>query len=141
MPLISKGHRHHGKTTIPDVEPIWKINMNTLQEPAERPVGFLKRLRLPHPFVLLLGTVAVAAALTWIIPAGEYQRRTDAATGRAVVVAGTYAHVAATTVGLKAALLAMLLGAEVGYGRWLRFAIPGALLVALVGAIGVVLTA
>ena len=37
------------------------------------------------------------------------------------------------------ALLAMLLGAEVGYGRWLRFAIPGALLVALIGAIGVVL--
>jgi uncharacterized ion transporter superfamily protein YfcC len=37
------------------------------------------------------------------------------------------------------ALLAMLLGARVGYGRWLKFAIPGALLVALVGLIGIVL--
>jgi uncharacterized ion transporter superfamily protein YfcC len=39
------------------------------------------------------------------------------------------------------ALLAVLLSAEVSYGRWLRFAIPGALLVALVGAIGVILAA
>jgi uncharacterized ion transporter superfamily protein YfcC len=39
------------------------------------------------------------------------------------------------------ALLAMLLAANVQYGRWLRFAIPGALLIAAVGAVGVVLAA
>ena len=39
------------------------------------------------------------------------------------------------------ALLAVLLSAQVSYGRWLRFAIPGALLVAIVGAIGVILAA
>jgi uncharacterized ion transporter superfamily protein YfcC len=39
------------------------------------------------------------------------------------------------------ALLAMLLGAQVSYVRWLRFAIPGALLVALVGIAGIVLAA
>jgi uncharacterized ion transporter superfamily protein YfcC len=65
------------------------------------------RLRLPHPFVLLLGAVGVAAVLTWILPAGQYQRRKDAATGREVVVAGTYATLAATPVGPKAALLAV----------------------------------
>jgi uncharacterized ion transporter superfamily protein YfcC len=37
------------------------------------------------------------------------------------------------------ALLAILLGAGVTYGRWLRFAIPGALLVAIVGMAGVIL--
>jgi uncharacterized ion transporter superfamily protein YfcC len=37
------------------------------------------------------------------------------------------------------ALLAMLLGAKVAYGRWLKFAIPGTLLVALVGLVGIVL--
>jgi uncharacterized ion transporter superfamily protein YfcC len=37
------------------------------------------------------------------------------------------------------ALLAMLLGARVSYGRWMRFAIPGALLVAIVGVVGVLL--
>jgi uncharacterized ion transporter superfamily protein YfcC len=35
------------------------------------------------------------------------------------------------------ALLAMLLGAKVTWGRWLKFAIPGALLVALVGFAGI----
>jgi len=60
---------------------------------------------LPHPFVLLLGGVAVAVALTWVIPAGTYQRRTDVATGREVVIAGTYARVTATPVGLMAAIL------------------------------------
>lgn len=38
------------------------------------------------------------------------------------------------------ALLAMLLAAKVSYGRWLRFAIPGALLVAAVGLVGVILS-
>ena len=37
------------------------------------------------------------------------------------------------------ALLAILLGAGVPYGRWLRFAVPGALLVGVVGVVGVVL--
>jgi len=37
------------------------------------------------------------------------------------------------------ALLAMVLGARVGYDRWLRFAVPGAVLVALVGAGGILL--
>jgi uncharacterized ion transporter superfamily protein YfcC len=39
------------------------------------------------------------------------------------------------------AVLAMLSNAKVDYGRWLRFVVPGALLVALVGAIGVLLAA
>ena len=37
------------------------------------------------------------------------------------------------------ALLAMLLAAGVSYGRWLSVAIPGALLVALVGLAGILL--
>jgi uncharacterized ion transporter superfamily protein YfcC len=71
-------------------------------------------LRLPHPFVLLLSVVGLAAVLTWIIPAGEYQRRTDPATGREVVVAGTYARVEAAPAGPKAALLAVPRGIIAG---------------------------
>ena len=72
------------------------------------------RLRLPHPLVLLLGGVAVAALLTWLLPAGAYQRRTDQATGREVVVAGTYARVAPTPVGPVAAVLAVPRGIIAG---------------------------
>ena len=72
------------------------------------------RFHLPHPFILLLAAVGVAAALTWIIPAGEYQRRTDAGTGRTVVIAGTYAPVPAAPVGPLAALLAVPRGVIAG---------------------------
>lgn len=64
-------------------------------------------MRLPHPLALLIGCTFVAAALTWVLPAGEYERRDDAATGRRVVVAGTYHEVPARPVGPAAATLAV----------------------------------
>ncbi|HSL71640.1 MAG TPA: Na+/H+ antiporter NhaC family protein [Longimicrobiales bacterium] len=51
------------------------------------------RLRFPHPLVLLVACGALAALGSWILPAGEFERRADAATGRDVVVAGTYHRV------------------------------------------------
>ena len=42
--------------------------------------------RFPSPFVLLVGCILLAAALTWILPAGRYERRPDPVTGRDVVV-------------------------------------------------------
>ena len=63
-----------------------------------------RRPRFPHPFVLLFGCIAIAAMLTWVVPAGEYERRDDPATGRKVVVAGTYHHVPPAPVGLVDAL-------------------------------------
>jgi len=65
------------------------------------------RLRLPHPLLLLLGAVLVAAALTWILPAGEYNRRDDPVTHRSVVVAGTYHVVPRAPVGLFAAAVSI----------------------------------
>jgi uncharacterized ion transporter superfamily protein YfcC len=65
------------------------------------------RLRLPHPVVLLGGAVVVAALLTWILPAGQFDRRDDAATGRRVVVAGTYHPVDPAHVGVFAAVVAI----------------------------------
>lgn len=64
-------------------------------------------LRLPHPIVLMLAGVAVAAALTWVLPAGEFDRQVDEATGRRVVVAGTYHAVEAAPVGLLGAAVAV----------------------------------
>lgn len=65
------------------------------------------KVRFPHPMVLLLGGVIVAAALTWMLPAGEYERREDPATGRDVVVAGTYRQVASAPVGPFGAFVAV----------------------------------
>lgn len=70
--------------------------------------------RLPHPILLLLGGVAVAAALTWVVPAGEYQRVVDDATGRTIAVAGTYQAVPATPVTLFGAVLAVPRGLAEG---------------------------
>ena len=62
-------------------------------------------LRLPHPLVLLVGFVLAAAALTWVVPAGQYDRQEDPATGRQVVVPGTYRTVAPAPVSLTDALV------------------------------------
>jgi uncharacterized ion transporter superfamily protein YfcC len=74
-------------------------------------------LRLPHPLVLLLVCVLIAAVMTHLLPAGQYERREDATTGRTVTVAGTYHQVEPAPVGPFAAFVAVprgfVAGAEV----------------------------
>jgi len=65
------------------------------------------KIDLPHPLILLLAGVAAAAALTWILPSGAFDRRDDPVTGRRVVVAGTYHPVPPAPVGLLAAAIAV----------------------------------
>lgn len=85
------------------------------------------RLRIPHPLVLLVGFVFVASALTYVVPAGRYQRHDDPATGRQVVVAGTYAHVDPTPVSPLAALIAIPRGmADAGSVIFLVFLVGAA---------------
>ena len=52
-----------------------------------------------NAFVLLLIIMLVAAILTWIVPAGQFERTQDPNTGRMVVVPGTYQTVESTPVG------------------------------------------
>jgi uncharacterized ion transporter superfamily protein YfcC len=59
----------------------------------------LRPFTLPHPVVLLVAVIVLAAAVTWIVPAGEYDRTLDAETGRTIVVAGTYHQVPQQPVG------------------------------------------
>lgn len=70
----------------------------------------MPRFRLPHPYILLLIGVGLAAALTWVLPAGEYARHLDAATGRTVVIPGTYQPVEAAAVGPFRAAVAVAQG-------------------------------
>ena len=65
------------------------------------------RLRFPHPFVILVAATLLAAALTWVLPAGEFDRRDDPATDRKVVVAGTFHPVPPHPAGLVATVAAI----------------------------------
>ena len=62
---------------------------------------------MPHPFVLLMACIAVAAILSYVIPSGEFERRQDAATGRTVVVPGSYHAVPPSPLGPFQALIAV----------------------------------
>jgi uncharacterized ion transporter superfamily protein YfcC len=64
-------------------------------------------LRIPDPLTLLVACVIVAAGLSYVLPAGEYQRREDPRTGRQVVVPDTYAPVESRPVGLFDAMVAI----------------------------------
>src|SRR5215831_20441671 len=71
-------------------------------------------MRLPAPLLLLLAGVLVAAGLTWIVPAGQFDRREDPATGRRVVVAGTYHRTPSAPVGPFATAVAVPRGFVAG---------------------------
>ncbi len=85
------------------------------------------RIRLPHPLVLLTGCVLLAAVASYVLPAGAYERRLDEATGRNVVVPGTYHEVEPAPVGLFDAMVALPRGmADAADVIFLVFLIGGA---------------
>jgi uncharacterized ion transporter superfamily protein YfcC len=87
----------------------------------------MSKLRFPHPLVLLLGCILLAAALTYLLPAGQYDRRDDPATGRRVVVAGTYHEVAPHHVNLFEAMVDVPRGmADAGAVIFFVFLVGGA---------------
>ncbi|HIN50533.1 MAG TPA: YfcC family protein [Gemmatimonadetes bacterium] len=85
------------------------------------------RFSVPHPLVLLGGCVILAAAASYVLPAGEFDRAADEATGDSVVVAGTYHAVERTPVNLFDAMVALPRGmAEAADVIFLVFLIGGA---------------
>ncbi|MYC89332.1 MAG: YfcC family protein, partial [Gemmatimonadales bacterium] len=67
----------------------------------------LGSLRFPHPLTLLTVAILAAAALSYVLPAGEYERRDDPVTGRSVVVPGTFQEVEANRIGAFEAIVAI----------------------------------
>ena len=85
------------------------------------------KLRVPHPLVLLTFCVILAAAASYVLPAGMYERRDDEATGRSVVVAGTYQEVESNPVNFFDAMVALPRGmADAAEIIFLVFLIGGA---------------
>lgn len=66
--------------------------------------------RFPTAYTILFGLIVLVAALTWVIPAGQYERVVDEAVGRTVAVAGTYAEVASNPQGFVDVMLAPIAG-------------------------------
>ena len=52
-----------------------------------------KKSWVPHTYVLIFCIILIAAAATYLIPAGVYDRITDPNTGRTIVDAASYKNV------------------------------------------------
>jgi uncharacterized ion transporter superfamily protein YfcC len=65
------------------------------------------KLRFPHPLILMVACIVLAAVLTHVLPAGKYDRRDDAVTGKSVVIAGSYKLVPAHPIGFFEMLVAI----------------------------------
>ncbi len=87
----------------------------------------MPKSRFPHPITLLVGCILLAAILSYLLPAGRYDRRDDPVTGRSIVVAGTYHEVDRTPVNLFDAVVAIPKGlADAADVVFLVFLIGGA---------------
>ena len=85
------------------------------------------RLSFPHPLTLLTACILAAAIGSYLLPAGQYERRADPVTGRDVVVAGTFHRVESSPVGPFDALVAVPKGlAAAGSVIFLVFLVGGA---------------
>ncbi len=84
-----------------------------------------KKFKLPHIFVLLFCIVLLCTILTWIIPAGQFDRIVND-TGREIAVAGTWHKVDPTPVGFLGFFTSfydgMLLAAEIMITVFIAFA-------------------
>jgi len=65
---------------------------------AETDSQGIKKIKVPHVYVILLAMVAICTILTYIVPAGEYSM-TEAANGRTVVDPSSFSYIERTPVG------------------------------------------
>lgn len=63
-----------------------------------------KQMKAPHVFVLVLIMIVCATLLTYVLPAGSYNRYVDESTGTTLVESGSYQRIEQTPVSLFAML-------------------------------------
>lgn len=64
-----------------------------MKKRAERLSSSKKSFQLPHVFVLLTCIAIIVAVMTWFVPAGEYGRVLDPASGRTIVDASDFRYI------------------------------------------------
>ncbi len=70
----------------------------------------MSKFRFPTAFTILFALIALVAVLTWLVPAGEYERQMNEALGTEAPVPGTYHEVEANPQGITAVILAPIAG-------------------------------
>ncbi len=70
----------------------------------------MKSFKFPTAFTILFALIAVVAVMTWIIPAGEYERAYSESLSSEAPVPGTYHQVDPNPQGLTSVLLAPIAG-------------------------------
>jgi uncharacterized ion transporter superfamily protein YfcC len=96
------------------------------------------RFSFPSAYTILFALIVIVAALTWVIPAGQYERVASEALGKELPVAGTYALTDANPQGFFDVILAPIAGFY-DPGSYTANAIDVALFVLMIGGfIGVV---
>ena len=83
--------------------------MADTSEKTSEPDGNLQS-RFPTAYTILFLLIILVAALTWVIPAGQYDRAMNAEIGREVAVPGTYQTVEANPQGPIDVLMAPIAG-------------------------------
>ncbi len=78
--------------------------------PTQRKKGFFANLKFPSAYTILFLLIAFVALLTWIVPAGQYERTMNEELGREVPIAGTYAPAEGNPQGILDVLLAPIDG-------------------------------
>ncbi|WP_223588929.1 YfcC family protein [Neobacillus bataviensis] len=85
-----------------------KLNKTAPYVTVEKPMS--KFLKMPHTYVIILSMVLIAALLTYLLPAGEFDRVENKSTGNTVVVQDSYHQVDQNPVSLIAIPLAIVNG-------------------------------
>ncbi|WP_137128635.1 YfcC family protein [Rhizobium sp. FY34] len=77
---------------------------------ASSPTEQTTRFNFPTAYTILLALIALVAAMTWIVPAGRYERVASELLGKDIPIAGTYAATDANPQGFLAVILAPING-------------------------------
>ncbi|WP_138936690.1 YfcC family protein [Roseovarius arcticus] len=109
-----------------------------MANPTTRAPETTPRFSFPSAYTILFALIVIVAALTWVIPAGQYERVASEALGKELPVAGTYALTDANPQGFFDVILAPIAGFY-DPGSYTANAIDVALFVLMIGGfIGVV---
>ena len=70
----------------------------------------IKQIKLPHALVIMFGMAVSVAILSYIIPAGSFERSDSIVDGRLVVIPGTFKFITSSPIGFVDFISAFSLG-------------------------------